>query len=46
MPEEYRIRVPEPIAERLRKCSEKAGLRVEDLIMRAIIKVIEEFSGE
>lgn len=45
MPEEYRIVVPDQIAIRLRKCSEKTGIRIEDLIMRAIIKVIEEFSG-
>jgi len=35
--------IPEAIMRRLERVSKERGLRVEDLIMRAIVKVIEEF---
>jgi len=37
------IVVPGRIWELLEKCEQKAGLRKEDLVMRAIVKVLEEF---
>jgi len=35
--------VPSTIRRRLEKIAKEKGVRVEDLIMRAIVKVIEEF---
>ncbi|MEM2474797.1 MAG: hypothetical protein QW407_02635 [Thermofilaceae archaeon] len=35
--------VPAKIAELLQKCEDKTGIKKEDLVMRALIKVIEEF---
>lgn len=35
--------VPAKIWERLRKIENKTGIKKEDLIMRALIRVIEEF---
>ena len=35
--------VPDTIVKRLEKIAKEKGFRVEDLIMRAIVKVIEEF---
>jgi len=40
------IVVPIRVWEKLEKIEKKQGLRKEDLLMRAIIKVIEEFEGE
>jgi len=37
------IVVPARLYERLVRCSKKSGISKEDLIMRALIKVIEEF---
>jgi len=37
------IIVPAKIAELLQRAEDKTGIRKEDLIMRALIKVIEEF---
>ena len=38
--------VPATLIERLEKVAAKSGLRKEDLIMRALVKVIEEFEKE
>jgi sulfur transfer complex TusBCD TusB component (DsrH family) len=35
--------VPATLLERLEKAAAKSGLRKEDLIARALVKVIEEF---
>jgi len=35
--------IPETIRRRLERISKEKGIRVEDLIMRAVVKVIEEF---
>lgn len=40
-----RIIIPVTIWEKLSKIERKAGLTKEDLIMRAIVKIIEEFEG-
>ena len=37
--------VPDAIKRRLEKIAKEKGVRIEDLIMRAIVKVIEEFGG-
>jgi len=37
--------VPSRIWERLNRVEEKTGVRKEDVIMRAVIKVIEEFES-
>jgi len=39
------IVVPAKLYDRLVQCSKKSGISKEDLIMRALIKVIEEFEG-
>ena len=39
------IVIPSRIWERLEKIEKKAGVRKEDILMRAVIKVIEEFEG-
>jgi len=39
------IVIPSRIWERLEKIEKKAGIRKEDILMRALIKVIEEFEG-
>lgn len=40
---ELRVVVPVRIFELLEKAEQKAGVKKEDLIMRALIKVLEEF---
>ena len=35
--------VPVTLLERMERAAAKSGLRVEDLIMRALVKVVEEF---
>jgi len=42
MSEEIRIIVPKPIAEAIRKRAESLKLSVDELIIRAIAKIIEE----
>jgi len=42
MSAEIKLTVPERILEMLRKCEEKSGVRMEDLIVMAIIRVLEE----
>jgi hypothetical protein len=37
--------IPSRIWEQLEKIEQKAGIRKEDVLMRAVIKVIEEFQG-
>lgn len=37
------IVVPAKLYDRLVQCSKKSGVSKEDLIMRALVKVIEEF---
>jgi len=39
------IIIPARVWERLEKIEKKTGIRKEDLLMRALIKVIEEFGG-
>jgi predicted DNA-binding protein len=39
------IIVPDVLYDRLSKIEQKKGIRKEDLIARAIVKVIEEFEG-
>jgi len=39
------IVVPARVWELLQKCEEKTGIKKEDLVMRAVVKVIEEFLG-
>jgi len=39
------IIVPARIWDRLNKCEKRAGIKKEDLLMRAVIKVIEEFES-
>jgi len=39
------IVVPARIWDRLVKVEEKTGISKEDLLMRALVKVIEEFEG-
>lgn len=38
--------LPEKIYIELEKIQRKTGIKIEDLLMRSIIKVIEEFGGE
>jgi hypothetical protein len=35
--------VPSRVYELLEKCEQKSGVKKEDLLMRAVIKVLEEF---
>jgi hypothetical protein len=37
------IAVPSRIWELLEKCEQKTGIKKEDILMRAVVKVIEEF---
>ena len=37
------IVIPNRIWELLQKCEEITGIKKEDLVMRAVVKVIEEF---
>jgi len=37
------LTVPHTIWKRLDDCEKRTGIRKEDLVMRALIKVIEEF---
>jgi len=46
MSKEIRIVLPEKVYNELKNVQDKTGIRMEDLITRAIIKVIEEFKGE
>lgn len=46
MSKEIRIILPERVYVELKKVEEKTGIRLEDLITRSIVKVIEEFRGE
>jgi hypothetical protein len=39
------IVVPSRIWELLEKCEQKAGVKKEDILMRAVVKVIEEFGA-
>jgi len=39
------IVVPSRIWERLERVEAKTGIKKEDVLMRAVIKVIEEFEG-
>lgn len=38
--------IPSKIWEKMDKIEKKQGIRKEDLLMRALIKVIEEFEGD
>lgn len=42
---EIRLIIPGNVYEALRKVEDKTGIKMEDLIMRALVKVIEEFGG-
>ena len=42
---ELRIVVPQRIWVMLEKVEQKKGVRKEDILMRALVKVIEEFLG-
>jgi hypothetical protein len=35
--------VPSRVYELLEKCEQKSGVKKEDLLMRAVVKVLEEF---
>jgi len=39
------IIIPAKLWDRLERIEKKAGVRKEDLLMRALVKVIEEFGG-
>jgi len=39
------IMIPATIWERLDKIEQKQGIRKEDIIMRALVKVMDEFEG-
>ena len=43
--EEIRIVVPRKVADRLREVESKLNVKREDLIVRALMKVIEEMGG-
>lgn len=38
--------VPDNVYSELEKVSHKTGIRIQDLLLRSIVKVIDEFSGE
>ncbi|MEM2566922.1 MAG: hypothetical protein QXH20_00400 [Candidatus Bathyarchaeia archaeon] len=42
---ELRVLVPVSVFEKLVAIEQKVGVRKEDLILRAIVKVIDEFGG-
>ncbi|MEM2259995.1 MAG: hypothetical protein QXP52_00130 [Candidatus Aenigmatarchaeota archaeon] len=42
---ELRIIVPSTIFQKLEKIEKEQGIRKEDLIMRALVKVLEEFGA-
>jgi len=42
-PRKLEIIVPDQIWVRLQNCERKSGIPKEDLLMRALVKVIEEF---
>ena len=44
MPRKLELVIPDRIWRKLEECQARTGVRIEDLIMRAILKVIEEFS--
>ncbi len=44
MAEEFRIILPKTIADKIRKECEKRKITIEQLLMRAIVKIIEEES--
>ena len=41
--EELVILVPKPIMEKLRKIEQELGVPINDIVLRAIVKVLEEF---
>jgi hypothetical protein len=43
MSAELRIVVPEKIVQLLKICEQKTGMRMEDLIVASIIKVLEQY---
>lgn len=45
-PKQITLILPEKVIEELRRVEQKTGIRIEDLIMRALVKVLEEFKGE
>ena len=46
MVKEIRIYVPDEVYRRLKKIEFENKITIQDLLLRAIIKVIEEFEGE
>lgn len=38
--------VPSPVWEKLEKIEKEQGIKKEDILMRAVVKVIEEFKKE
>jgi hypothetical protein len=40
---ELRILIPEKIVNLLKTCELKTGIRMEDLIMMAVVKLLEEY---
>lgn len=46
MSKEIRIILPEKVYYELEKVQEKTGIRLEDLITRAVVNIIEEFKGD
>jgi hypothetical protein len=45
MAEEIRILVPKQVAEIIKRAAERKRLTVEQLILRALVKIIEEEKG-
>jgi len=43
MPRKLEVVIPDRIWKKLEECQARAGMRIEDLLMRAVLKVIEEF---
>lgn len=39
------IVVPDKVWKLLEKCEQKSGIRKEDLLMRSLVKVLEEFEA-
>jgi len=46
MPKQVIMVLPDRVFEALDKIEKKSGYRKEDLILRAIVKVIDEYGGE
>jgi len=37
------VYIPDPVYERIRKITKKYGITLQDLLIRTLVKVIEEF---